>query len=145
MKIKKYIIGIIIVILDQLSKILIINKNITIIPSLLSFTYTKNYGGAFSIGKFQVVTILSIAIIIGIIAFLLIKKKEIKNYTPYILILSGSIGNLIDRLARGYVIDFIDINLFNFPCFNIADTCIVLGIAWIIVTLILEGELKKFY
>lgn len=144
MKIKKYIIGIIIVILDQLSKILIINKNITIIHSLLSFTYTKNYGGAFSIEKFQVITILSIAIIIGIIAFLLIKKEEIKNYTPYILILSGSIGNLIDRLARGYVIDFININLFNFPSFNIADTCIVLGIVWLIV-FILKGELKNSY
>ena len=136
MKIKKYIIGIIIVILDQLSKILIINKNITIIHSLLSFTYTKNYGGAFSIGKFQVVTILSIAIIIGILVFLLIKNNEIKNYTPYILILSGSIGNLIDRLARGYVIDFININLFNFPSFNIADMCIVFGIFYLIYNLL---------
>ena len=136
MKIKKYIIEIIIVILDQLSKILIINKNITIIHSLLSFTYTKNYGGAFSIGKFQVVTILSIAIIIGILVFLLIKNNEIKNYTPYILILSGSIGNLIDRLARGYVIDFININLFNFPSFNIADMCIVFGIFYLIYNLL---------
>ena len=137
MKIKKYIIiGIIIVFLDQLSKVLIINKNITIIPSLLSFTYTKNYGGAFSIGKFQVVTILSIAIIIGILVFLLIKNNEIKNYTPYILILSGSIGNLIDRLSRGYVIDFININLFNFPSFNIADMCIVFGIFYLIYNLL---------
>ena len=127
MKIKKYIIGIIIVILDQLSKILIINKNITIIHSLLSFTYTKNYGGAFSIGNLPIIIILSIILIIGILVFLLIKNNEIKNYTPYILILSGSIGNLIDRLSRGYVIDFININLFNFPSFNIADMCIVFG------------------
>ena len=137
MKIKKYIIiGNIIVFLDQLSKVLIINKNITIIPSLLSFTYTKNYGGAFSIGKFQVVTILSIAIIIGILVFLLIKNNEIKNYTPYILILSGSIGNLIDRLFRGFVVDFININLFNFPSFNIADMCIVFGIFYLIYNLL---------
>ena len=137
MKIKKYIIiGNIIVFLDQLSKVLIINKNITIIPSLLSFTYTKNYGGAFSIGKFQVVTILSIAIIIGILVFLLIKNNDIKNYTPYILILSGSIGNLIDRLFRGFVVDFININLFNFPSFNIADMCIVFGIFYLIYNLL---------
>lgn len=137
MKIKKYIIiGNIIVFLDQLSKVLIINKNITIIPSLLSFTYTKNYGGAFSIGKFQVVTILSIAIIIGILVFLLIKNNEIKNYTLYILILSGSIGNLIDRLFRGFVVDFININLFNFPSFNIADMCIVFGIFYLIYNLL---------
>ena len=61
---------------------------------------------------------------------------------PYILILSGSIGNLIDRVFRGYVIDFIDVNLFNFPNFNIADIAITLGIIYLIVLVIIDN-IKK--
>ena len=128
MKLKCYIIGIIIVIIDQLSKILIIDKNISIIPNFLEFNYIQNAGGAFGIGKANIILISSIIIIIGIITFLIKEHKKVTNYIPFILILSGSIGNLIDRVFRGYVIDFIDINLFNFPNFNIADISIVIGV-----------------
>ena len=128
MKLKHYIIGFIIVVIDQLSKILIIDKNISIIQNFLEFNYTQNIGGAFGIGKINIILIFSILFIIGIITFLIKGNKKISNYTPFVLILSGSIGNLIDRIFRGYVIDFIDINLFNFPNFNIADISIVIGI-----------------
>ena len=127
MKLKHYFLGIIIVIIDQLTKILIVNKNIPIIPNFLAFNYTQNIGGAFGIGRINYILIISIFIIIGLIIFLVKENKKITNYIPYILVLSGSIGNLIDRIFRGYVIDYIDVNIFNFPNFNIADICIVCG------------------
>lgn len=127
MKLKHYIIGIVIVIIDQVSKILIIDKNISVIPNFLEFNYIQNTGGAFGIGKINFILIISILIIIGIIIFLIKENKKITNYIPFIFLLSGSIGNLIDRLFRGYVIDFIDVNVLNYPNFNIADISIVIG------------------
>lgn len=142
MKIKHYIVGLIIVIVDQLSKILIINKNISIIPNFLNFTYTENLGGAFGLGKQQIIFLLSLVLTIGIIIYLIRNRSKIINYIPFILIISGSIGNLIDRVFRGYVIDFIDVNIFNFPNFNIADICIVIGIIWLIINIITKGFKK---
>lgn len=134
------IIGIIILILDQISKILLIEKNITIIPSILNFTYTENTGAAFGIGSNNIFFIILINIIIlGIIIKFIKERKDdidFKILIPLVLILSGGIGNLIDRIFRGYVVDFIDINLFDFPNFNIADMSIVIGILLLILVLI---------
>ena len=139
MKLKHYIIGIIIVIIDQLSKMLIINKNISIIPSILEFNYTQNTGGAFGIGRINFILIISIIIIIGIIVFLIKEKKKITIYIPFILLLSGSIGNLIDRIFKGYVIDFIDINILDFPNVNIADISIVSGVIVLLYIILLKS------
>ncbi len=128
MKIKYFIAGIIIIIIDQLSKLYIIDRHITIIPNFFEFNYTENPGGAFGIGNFNLVLITSILIVVGIIIFLIKHHKNITNYIPFILIISGSMGNIFDRIFRGYVIDFIDVNIFNFPNFNIADICIVIGV-----------------
>ncbi len=134
------IIGIIILILDQVSKILLIEKNITIIPNILNFTYTENTGAAFGIGSNNIFFIILINIIIlGIIIKFIKERKDdidFKILIPLVLILSGGIGNLIDRIFRGYVVDFIDINLFDFPNFNIADMSIVIGILLLILVLI---------
>lgn len=143
---KNYIIALFIIILDQLTKYLVINKSIIIIPNFLNITYTQNTGGAFGIGRINFILIISIIIIIGIIVFLIKEKKKITNYIPFILLLSGSIGNLIDRIFRGYVIDFIDVNIFNFPNFNIADICITLGIffiAFILIKQIIKRRWEK--
>ena len=139
MKLKHYIIGIIIVIIDQLSKFLVIDKNITIIPNFLDFIYTKNTGGAFGIGRINFILIISIMIIIGIIIYLIKEHKKITNYIPFVLVLSGSIGNLIDRVFRGYVIDFIDVKIFNFPNFNIADISIVSGVIVLLYIILLKS------
>lgn len=133
MKIKHFIIGCIIVLIDQFTKTYFLNKNITLIPNIISITYTKNFGGAFSIGVKNIVLVLSILIILGIISFLIFKRDKINNFWPYTFLIFGSFGNLIDRVSKGFVIDFIDINFLNFPIFNIADISIVVGIALIIV------------
>ena len=140
-------IGLLIILIDQLVKNMIINKSITIIPNFLSLDYTQNRGGAFGIGNISIITIFSIAIIIGIIIFLIKENKKISNLIPFTLILSGSIGNLIDRIFRGFVIDYIDVNIFNFPNFNIADICIVTGVFLLIyiyfIKPLIENKKKK--
>jgi len=132
MKLKYCIIGIVLVIIDQLSKILMINKDFILIPNILKFSYVENINGAFGVGSKYIVLIFSIIIIVGIIIYLLKENKKINNYNPYILIIFGSIGNLIDRIFRGYVIDFIDINILKFPTFNFSDISIVIGILLLI-------------
>lgn len=139
MKLKHYIIGIVIVIIDQLSKILIINKKIPVIPNFLEFNYTQNTGGAFGIGRINFILIISIIIIIVIIVFLIKENTKITNYIPFVLLLSGSIGNLIDRIFKGYVIDFIDINILDFPNFNIADISIVSGVIVLLYIILLKS------
>ena len=134
---KRYIIYfVLLIILDQLVKFLMLEKNITIIPYFLDFTYTKNLGGAFSIGNINSITILSLLLISFIIIYLVKYKDKIKSFIPYIFILSGSISNLIDRLFRGYVIDFIKVNILDFPCFNLADILIFLGVMFILLSYI---------
>lgn len=132
MKVRYYFIGIIIVIIDQLSKILIQGYNFTIIPKILKFTYTVNRGGAFGIGEKYAVLVISLIIIIGMIIYIIKENSKISKHMPFVLILSGAISNLLDRVFRGYVIDFIDFNIFEFPNFNIADICITIGIFYLL-------------
>ena len=122
------------VIIDQLAKFSIINNlynsTITIFEGILNFTYVENTGGAFGIGSNSIImfVIVNIIIIAIIIKFILSKKDEISIniLISLALILAGGIGNLIDRVFRGYVIDYIDINpLIKYPMFNIADICVV--------------------
>lgn len=144
-------IGIIIILLDQLTKLILLNKNITVIPGFIDFTYTENTGAAFGIGSNNIIMVIIVNLII--LGFIIKFLKDNSNKVDFsiiislILILSGAIGNLIDRLFRGFVIDFIDVNIFNFPNFNIADISIVLGIFTLIVIItkqiIMENKEEK--
>lgn len=141
-------ITLIIIIFDVISKIfisniLILNKSITIIPNFFYLTYTHNYGGAWSIfdNSTLFITIVSFLIIIGIIYYLFKNKVTRKiEIVGYSLLLGGAIGNLIDRIVYGYVIDFLDFYIFkyDFPIFNVADIGIVVGIILLLVSMILE-------
>ena len=138
-----YIVIIIFLIIDIISKLIVsrvctLNNSVSVINNFFSITYTHNYGGAWSLfsGSTILITVISIIVIIGIIIYL--SKKKINNKIEslgYAFLLGGAIGNLIDRIIYGYVIDFLDFNIFgyNFPIFNIADMGIVIGIFLIIV------------
>lgn len=140
------ILSIILLTIDQASKILIvkfldINNSIELIKSFFYLTYTHNTGAAFSILTGQRIFLIIIALLILIILFKYIRKNKISNKIETIafsLVIGGSIGNLIDRIIRGYVIDFIDVKIFgyNFPVFNLADTFIVIGVFLILITMI---------
>lgn len=134
------IIGLIII--DIVSKMLIkgfLNKeSIVIIKNFFSITYVKNTGAAWSMFNDKPVFLIIISgiIIIGIIYYIWKNKPRDKwEKLLYSLVIAGAMGNFINRLFFGYVIDFIDIDIFgyDYPIFNIADIYVVLGILGLII------------
>ena len=128
----------IIVLIDLLSKIVVskyieLNESIRLIKGFLNLTYVRNTGAAFSIFDDSTffVLVISALIIVGIILYVYNNRpsKNIEKIS-YAFILGGAIGNFLDRVINGYVIDFIDIKIFsyNYPIFNLADSFIVIGV-----------------
>lgn len=123
------------VIVDQISKYIIggLNDSISIIPGLLSFEYTENYGAVFGImqGSNNILAIISLVLCVMIIAYIFtLKKKGEKIHQAWYMILAGGFGNLIDRIIRGYVVDFIATPFI--ATFNIADSLVVIGVGLLI-------------
>ena len=119
------------------------NSSKVIIEGVLNLTYVENRGGAFGIGNGSIVTFIVVnIIIIALIGRFIISKKDEMSSCDIVsggLIIAGGIGNLIDRIFRGYVVDYIDINpLIKYPMFNIADILIVIGCISIILNLIIN-------
>ena len=126
-------------IIDQLSKNYInLNFHNLIRKDLLILTidYVRNYGAAFNIFSGSRLFLSFISIISAIILsyFIFISENKLINKYGLAFILSGSIGNGIDRVLNGYVIDFIKIKFINFPVFNIADIVINLGVLILIIS-----------
>ena len=123
----------IILFLDQLSKLIVIknlsaNQSRPIIKGLLYVTFVRNRGAAFGILKNQLPLFIFTALFAVVLIFLVISKKRQRPLILNIslgLILAGAIGNLIDRLFLGYVVDFIDFRIW--PVFNVADSAITVG------------------
>jgi len=126
-----------IILFDQLTKILVIKhfqlyESMSIFP-LFNLTFVVNYGFAFGfLNNSSLNQIIVICVIFSIIAyflFLLFKTQDQFFRFSLILVLSGAVGNFIDRVIHGFVIDFIDIYLgsYHWPAFNIADSSITLG------------------
>lgn len=96
----------------------------------LNLTYEENTGAAFSIFEGQQIFLIILTSIIIVALLVVMLMKKVKR-TPYIwafsLMLAGGIGNLIDRVFLGYVVDFIDVRVINFAVFNFADICAVCG------------------
>lgn len=144
---------ILLVVLDQASKIYLtlVNKtnpiDLEVIRGFFRITYTCNDGAAFSIlkGK-RVFFIIMTIIVVFLIVYYLLKNKVywVEKYS-LLLIISGAVGNLIDRIMYGYVIDFLDFIIFgyDFPVFNIADSFITIGAIGLIISILFlnkEGE-----
>lgn len=135
---KIFLFSLIFVVLDFVVKIIINNNialydSINIIPKFFSITYVRNTGAAFSIMENNRVLFIIIAIIALILIYkYLIMNKVIDRYLmiSYSMLVGGIIGNMIDRIIYGYVIDYLSFNIFgyNFPIFNLADTFIVISI-----------------
>ena len=131
------------VLIDIISKHIItnyieLNEVIILIKNFLYITYVRNTGVAFSmlVNNKYLVLIVSLVIIIGIVYYVY-KNRPVKKLEKvgYSLILGGAIGNFIDRVVHGYVIDFIDVKIFkyDYPIFNLADTFIVIGVFLLII------------
>ena len=131
-----------IILSDQFTKHIIdINHTSYINNDLLFFSidYVKNYGAAFNILNGSRIFLSTISTIITLfLIYFILYKKNLSNIDLfcYSLILAGTIGNGIDRITKGYVIDFINLNFIDFPVFNIADVSINIGFIFIIYGLI---------
>ena len=127
--------------IDQITKALIVNfkPSFLVIPDLLSITYTKNTGAIF--GIFQdsnlFMIVISSFICLCLILFL-IRNWKMKSFIKNCLfmILAGGVGNLIDRIFRGFVVDFIDTPFI--ATFNLADSFIVVGVVLLLIKIIFE-------
>ena len=146
--------------LDQIIKLIVslsIDLNIPtpIIPGFVNLTYVLNTGAAFSIfegGRIFLIPLTLIMIIAGL--YLINNKKTTEKFTLWVLTLitAGGIGNLIDRIFRGAVIDYIDLDINinfikTFAIFNFADMCVVVGgialVISLIISIIKDAKAKK--
>ena len=140
-----FLISLVIIVLDQITKHLVLKymnpfESIEIFP-FLHIVSVRNTGGAFGMFK-SVGSTLFIAVSVMAIIFviwLLIRAKE--GYFGLSLILGGAIGNLIDRLHYGWVVDFIDFSIgkFHWPAFNVADSALTIGVIVVLLSSQLHG------
>lgn len=146
----EFIIIIIGLILDRVVKIWALSylkgHQIDVINNFFSLVYLENKGAAFGIfqNKVMVLSIVTCIVIIGIIVYMI--KYKPKNRTLRVslsLIITGAIGNLIDRLAYGFVVDFISLHYkdaYYFAVFNIADSFVVVGTFLLAIFILKEGK-----
>lgn len=140
-----FIVGL--VLIDQISKLLVVNylsDKIVLINNFLSLDYVKNTGAAFGFfsGNIFFLVLITLALVIYLIYELKQNIDKKFNLAFIILIISGAIGNLIDRVFRGFVVDFISFILFNsqMPVFNIADIFVTCGVAGLIFVMFKEEK-----
>lgn len=134
--------------IDQISKVIIslflnLNESIKVIPNFFYLTYVANEGaawGMFSNAKI-IIGIGTILAILLIYHYIYCFKQNKRNNIAFGLLIGGLGGNLIDRLMFGYVRDFLDFYIFgyDYPVFNVADICIVIGVILLIIA-VLKGE-----
>ena len=130
--------SIFIVLIDQFTKYLMFyNKKLFINIDFLLFKldFVKNYGAAFNIFNGSRIFLSLISILFSILLiYLILRKNTLKLFDlySYSFILGGTIGNGIDRIYKGFVVDFINLNIINFPVFNIADISINIGFIFLL-------------
>ena len=142
----------VIILLDQLTKWLVVRNipleqgGISVIPKILEFVHIHNPGAAFNIlsGRIGILSIISLLFSIGVVWYMVYKKPENKLFrVSAMLLFAGAVGNVIDRIFRGYVVDFIKTVFINFPVFNIADISITCGAALLIIYILFFDEKKE--
>ncbi len=145
-------IGIIVLIIDQITKLLIDmflmhDEVIYIVDKFFYLTRVGNIGAAFSTFEGNTLFLILASIICIILLLRLVKdfKENKRTLLSFGLIFGGIFGNLSDRLFLGYVRDFLGINIFdlNFPIFNVADSCIVLGVLILIIGIFRGDEVDE--
>lgn len=146
-----FLISALLVGLDQWSKYLTV-QNISLgetkefIPGFLSLTHLRNTGVAWSLLEGKMIFFYVITVIVSVvIIYLLIKnyKKSIWYSVGLSFVLAGAIGNFIDRVRLGYVVDMLQTDFMNFPIFNVADSTLVVGVICIFIYLILDEKAAK--
>ena len=118
-----------------------------LVPGVFRLRYVENRGAAFGMlqGQAWLFYILTAVAVVGIGYVLLFKRRKMSRLMciAFALLLSGAVGNFIDRVALGYVRDMFDFYLINFAVFNVADMCITIGAALLILAVFLEERAEK--
>ena len=142
------------IVLDQLTKYLIcrnfaVGESVPVISGLFSLTYVRNIGAAWGILAGWRIALVALAVVM---VFLLIRYRTkvfpatLLGNCSFVLLISGIIGNAIDRARLGYVVDFLDFYTGNshFPSFNVADSCICVGVfLYMIINLLSARNTEK--
>lgn len=146
---------VIVVAVDQATKAMIrralpIHESMTVIPGFLDFTHIRNTGAAFGMldgvdfpFKTWVIALVAVAALAGVVAYTSqLSRDQLLARTGLALIIGGAAGNLVDRIAVGSVVDFVDVywRSYHFWAFNVADSAITIGVALMILDMIGAGR-----
>ena len=153
-----YLISLVIVLLDQLAKLLVVRsmrpgQNIPIVPGFFDLTFVLNPGAAFSLfatlpewirNPFFILISAAAAVLIVAYRSRYLRENRLASVS-LALILGGAIGNLIDRLRYGVVVDFLDAHIYQYhwPIFNVADSSISVGVALLLIEMLLERRRER--
>ncbi|KKO51472.1 signal peptidase II [Paenibacillus sp. DMB20] len=149
-----YLIALFVFLVDQGIKYVIATRlelyeQIPVIGDFFLITSSRNKGAAFGILQNQLwfFIVVTVFVVVGIVWYMQKVRSEGRKLLPtaLALVLGGALGNFIDRLIMGEVVDFLQFNFgsYTFPIFNLADSCIVIGVALIILDTLLEGKREK--
>ena len=138
------------VVLDQISKYIVssnmeIGESFGLVKYILNITYWRNSGAVFGILKdhrwvFMIASIIAIIAMTAVLIYFIKNKSFMWMQAALALILGGGIGNMIDRLSQGYVVDFLEFDFVNFAIFNIADSCVTVGCVIFIIFMIIKRD-----
>jgi signal peptidase II len=153
-----YLISLVIVLLDQLAKLLVVRsmplgQNIPIVPGFFDLTFVLNPGAAFSLfatlpewirNPFFILISVGAAVLIVAYRSRYLRENRLASVS-LALIFGGAIGNLIDRLRYGVVVDFLDAHIYQYhwPIFNVADSSISVGVALLLLEMLLEWRRER--
>ena len=147
MVIISFVLVLVLVVIDQLVKHWVVasvalNTAHPLLPHVLALTNLRNNGAAWSILEgqqwfFSLVTVVALAVIL----YLFYRwRHNPRLLLPLSFILAGAVGNFIDRIQQGYVVDMFETLFVNFPVFNVADCCLTIGVVWLVIIIIRKEE-----
>ncbi len=146
------VIAVALVILDQVVKVLVrtyipLGTSVGFLPGIMDLTYVQNTGAAFSLFREHTWLLALISAVASVVLVVLLIRRVFSSTAANVLlsvVLSGAVGNLIDRLFLGYVTDMFKTTFMNFAVFNVADICLVCGIiALCVYVVFFESREKK--
>lgn len=140
----------VLVVIDQVIKSVVVRQialgaTKTVVPGLLSLTNLHNNGAAWSIlqGKLGFFYLISI-VALGVMVYLLWRLRTHRLYEfGIVLMIAGTLGNFIDRIRIGYVVDMFQLDFINFPIFNFADSCLTVGVILILIAVLRDDSFDK--
>lgn len=127
----------------KISASMVPGQEINVIDGFFSITYVRNEGAAFGVmaGNSMFLIAIPVILLLAMMIYIVVKRNEIHRVMGFSLslIISGGLGNLIDRVLYGYVVDFLDFKIWS-PVFNIADICVCVGCGLVIIYVLFEAR-----